>query len=136
MTVRDRYEGLQSTLLVCGDGGCHFLSLCSIIEDVNKQPLDLIDAIRTSMSKGWFSTDFTGKDAIAFLEHYTNKKWSRKEVDILPIINYNDYTEAVYFNPRTKIHHYRRRGYDTLNHSITVEEGYVEKYYVYTWADK
>lgn len=133
MTTIDRYDGLQSLLGICYEEGCHFLVLCSIIEEVNKRPTDIVDVMRRGMSKGWIRSDFFVNDAIAILEFYTGKKWERKEVDILPVIGYNDYTEAIYYNERTKKTHYRRRGFDTIDNSITVKEGHVVGYYVYTW---
>lgn len=132
MTVRDRYEGIQSILGRCYNGGCHFLSLCTIVEEENHIELDLINTIRISMSKGWFKSDFTGTDAIAFLEYFTGKCWSRTTVKRLPLIKTNQYTEAIYYNPRTGCHHYRRRGFDVLEDSVTVREGYIEAYHVYT----
>lgn len=138
MTVKDRYAGIQTIFGVCNVNGCHFLTLCSIIEDYNRisnpsYTLDTIDAIRVSQSKGWFTPEFEGKDALAFLNYYTGKTWSRKEVKTLPNkIEDNEYTEVVFYNPRTKFRHFRRRYVDTLVDSVTVREGIVEKYYIYT----
>lgn len=132
MTVRDRYEGIQTVLGRCFDGGCHFLTLCTIVEEACTRKLDLIDAIRRSMSKGWFKSDFTGVDAIAFLEFYTGCHWTRETVKVLPVLKQNQYSEAIYYNPRTKMHHYRRRGFDVLEDSVTVREGYIEAYHIYT----
>ena len=137
MTVQERYEGIQSVLKNAGDEGCHFLALCSIADEYNnehgKPYLDLINAIRVCQSKRWIDKGFWVKnDGTPFLEYLTGIKWSRKEVVKLPVIRDNDYTEVVWFNPDTGFHHYRRRYMDTLEHSVTVEKGYIEKYYVYT----
>lgn len=138
MTTIQRYEGIQSVLKRCGNDGCHFLTLLSIAEQyrnlhMNKPEIDLIYAIRICRSKNWISPDFyVNNDGTPILEFFTCKKWTRKEVDKLPVIGDNDYTEAIYYNPSTQLHHYRRRGYDTLEYSKTVTEGSVEKYYIYT----
>ncbi|MBR6552816.1 MAG: hypothetical protein IKT89_08265, partial [Clostridia bacterium] len=93
MTLKERYFGLQTILKACGNEGCHFLTLCSIIEEVNKKPLDLIEAIRIAQSKGWFDSEFYGKAADLFLNHFTGKKWHRKKVELLPKdIKDNEYT--------------------------------------------
>lgn len=137
MTVKQRYEGLQTALERCGADGCHFLTLCSIADEYRVSHglpyIDLIEAIRTCQSRGLLRADFYIKDdGTNVLRLLTNKKWSRKDVETLGPIYDNDYTEAVYFNPRTQFRHYRRRYMDTLDHSVTVEEGYIEQYRIYT----
>ena len=132
MDIKQRYQGFQTLCGVLKDEGCHFLVLCSIAEEYLQKPVDLIGTIRISQSKGWMRSDFYVKDSIAILEYVTNAKWTRNEVAKLLVIRDNDYTEAVYYNARTGFRHYRRRGYDTLEHSVTVAEGVIEKYYIYT----
>lgn len=132
MNVKQRYNEIQSILKKCGEFGCHFLSLLSIIEDVNGESVDLIEAIRISQSKGFVDSEFFVKAGDKLLEYFTGKKWTRKIVETLPSkIKDNEYTEAIYFNPRTNLYHYRRRGWDTLIDSKTVKEGYVLKYYIW-----
>lgn len=136
MNVRERYEGIQTILKVCGEEGCHFLTLLTIIEDVNGKPVDLIEAIRVCLAKGWIDETFwVTNDGTPILSYWTNKKWTRKEVEKLPVIRDNDYTEAKYYNKRTNLHHFRRRGYDILSNSITVKEGRIISYYIYTWSN-
>lgn len=78
-------------------------------------------------------SDFYVKDAFAILNYYTNKKWVRRSVTELPKeIKDNEYTEAVWFNKRTSFTHFRRRGFDTLQNSVTVKEGKIQSYYIYT----
>lgn len=133
MTTQQRYEGFQSIAKALGSDGCHFLVLCSIIEEYTGNPLDLIHVIRTCLDKGWITNDFTVLgDGTWILTYFTGAKWTRKEVVKLPVIRDNDYTEAIWYNPRTGYHHYRRRYFDTLDCSVTVKEGYIEKYYIYT----
>lgn len=135
MTPKQRYQGIQSTLKIAGDNACHFLTLLSIAEEESEAPIDLIEAIRITQKMKWMNSEFTVTVAgsLALLEYYTDKKWTRREVKVLPsVIKDNEYTEAVYKNDNTGFNHYRRRGYDTLNHSVTVAEGYIEKYYIYT----
>ena len=134
MTTKERYSGIQSILANCGSEGCHFLSLCSIIEEVNNKPIDLIEVIKLSQSKGWLDSFFFVKDGIKLLNFFTKKKWKREEVVKLPkTIADNEYTEAVYFNERTGFYHYRRRGWDTIVDSTTVREGVLLKYYIWSF---
>ena len=133
----DRYKGLQSLLQICGDEGCHFLTLCSIIDEwreTHQLPyIDLIDVIRYSIKQGWVANDFYVINDLELLSKYTcGHKWTRREVTELPFINDNDYTEAVYYNKRTNFKHYRRRAFDTLDDSVTVKEGAIKEYRIYT----
>ena len=135
--VKQRYEGIQTILKACGDEGCHFLTLCTIAEEAIHRPLDLIDTIHLLQSKKLMTSDFfVNDDGTKVLSLLTDgKKWTRKDVEKLPPIGDNDYTEAIYFNPRTQLRHYRRRYMDTLKYSVTVEEGYIESYRIYTVHD-
>lgn len=133
MNITDRYAGIQDVFKMVGSDGCHFLTLCSIAEEYLNKPIDLIGLIRQCQSKRWIDpTMFVRNDGTPILNYLTGKKWSRKEVVKLPVIHDNDYTEVIWFNPVTQYHHYRRRYVDTLDHSYTVEYGYIEKYYIYT----
>lgn len=134
--IKERYEGLQDLLISCGEGGCHFLMCCSIIEEVNGKDLDLINAIRYVTEKKLFTKDFTGKDCIPFLEHFTSKKWRRSELlSSLPaVIHDNQFTEIKYHNNRTEYDHFTRRYVDPKINSVTVAEGKIVGYYTYTWS--
>lgn len=132
--VRDRYEGIQTVLRKCGESGCLFLSILSIAEEVTDVSFDLINTIHICLQKKWITNDFECLDSLAILNYLTGKTWIRREVTRLTRdVAYNEYTIANYFNPRTGIIHRRRRGYDTLKSSITVREGYIKSYYVYSW---
>lgn len=137
ISVKDRYSGFQTLCGVMKDEACHYLVLCSIADEYlithGHQPHDFLGILRLAQSKRWITKDFwVSNDGTPILEAATGKKWQRKEVVSLPVIRDNDYTEAIYYNPNTDLHHYRRRGFDTLEYSKTVAEGYVEKYYIYT----
>lgn len=135
MTLRQRYEGLQSVLQACGKDGCLFLSVLSIAEQYLDKPIDLIDAIRQCRSKGLISDDFF-TDTVGVLELLTKKQWTKREVENLPpILAEDEYTVAKWFNQRTGFTHFRRRGWDSLTNSVTVKEGAVQSYYIYTALD-
>lgn len=132
--VRDRYEGIQTVLRKCGESGCLFLSILSIAEEVTDVSFDLINTIHICLQKKWITNDFECLDSLAILNYLTGKTWIRREVTRLTRdVAYNEYTIANYFNPRTGIIHRRRRSYDTLKASVTVREGYIKSYYVYSW---
>ena len=134
LDVKARYQGFQSMCKIVNTDGCYFLALCSIIEEYTDCPLDLIDAIRVSQSKGWVDSEFTIKNAPKFLEYYTGKKWVRSEmVSRLPVkILDNQFTVVIHYNKRTGFKHFKRRGFDTLDDSVTVKEGVILGYYIFT----
>ena len=132
--VRDRYEGIQTVLRKCGESGCLFLSILSIAEEVAGVSFDLINTIHICLQKRWITNDFECLDSLAILNYLTGKTWIRREVTRLTRdVAYNEYTIANYFNPRTGIIHRRRRGYDTIKNSVTVRDGYIKSYYIYSW---
>lgn len=131
MTVKERYEGLQTVLEQGGKYGCLFLCLCSIVEDVTLKPLDLVEAIHTSQERGWLGRDFTCNNQLAFLEHYTGLRWKRTEVKTLDRgVKENEWTVEKW-RRGTKTH-FKRRGFDVYKNSVTVRDGCLFEYYVYT----
>lgn len=135
--TKTRYSGIQSIAKNLNLYGCHFFVLLSIAEEASGKQIDLIDAIRVSMSKGWMQSDFYVKDGLAILNYYTGKKWTRSEkLTSLPaVIKKNQFTEVNYFNKNTGYEHFRRRGFDTIDNSITVRDGVIRYYYIYTYKE-
>lgn len=133
MSVFERYTGIQDILKECGGSGCNFLCLLSIAEEVNGGPVDLIDAYKKARASNSMDSSFYVYNNLRLLRELTGRNWLRREMsNIDGILSKNEYSIAVYFNPRTGRHHYRRRSFDTLFDSVTVKEGYIEKYYVYS----
>ncbi|MBO7715806.1 MAG: hypothetical protein J6S85_19745 [Methanobrevibacter sp.] len=133
-TIKIRYNGIQTLLKHISDGGCLFLSLVSIIEEVTGQVADVFDIIQISMKSKWLTPEFEVNNSIAILETFTDKIWSRIELPALPSeIRENEFTIEKWYNPKTKFTHFRRRFVDTLISSKTVAEGYLKEYYIYSY---
>jgi len=134
--TKRRYSGIQTILQDLDfHQSCHFLALCSIAEEVNGEPIDFLDVIRVAFENKLIDKEFFVQDNCGLLSVLTGKSWAMTEVGELPeVINDNEYTEAIYFNPRTKFKHFRRRGFDTLENSVTVKEGYISSYRIYRWS--
>ena len=133
LSVKARYQGIQTTLGKAHEYACLFLSLLSIVEDYTKKPIDFITAYRTAVHKKYINEDFECLDQEAMLKEFTGKKWTRTVVEHLPDpVPDNMYTIEKWYNPRTKFTHFRRRGFDTLMSSVTVTEGKLINYYCYT----
>lgn len=137
MTVKEHYQNLQSIFDTAHHNSCHFLTLCSIAEEATGVWVDVVRAMYLLQSKGLMDEEFYIKDdGCKVLSLLTNgRKWTRRDVETLGQINDNDYTEAEWFNPRTKFTHFRRRYFDTLRDSVTVKEGHIVRYRIYTVHD-
>ena len=132
--LKSRYSGIQTKLLKIGSDGCLFLCLCSIIEEVTGFPCDIIGILQESLAKGWLKKDFTVSDSLALLQEYTGKKFRRVEVSTLPTeIKDNEFSIEHWFNPNTGYEHFKRRFVDTLTTSVTVKEGVIAEYYIYSY---
>lgn len=130
--IKKRYAGVQNYIENIGSGGCLFLDLCMIIEEVTEKPADIIGIVQKSLAKGWLTKDFEVKDSLNLLDEFTGKRWKRTVVSKLPAqIKDNEFTIEKWYNPRTQFTHFKRRFVDTLVASITVKEGYIKEYYIY-----
>ena len=130
-----RYNGIQDDLKNIHEYGCHFLTLCSIAEEYNNSPVDLIFAIQTARHNHVIDDEFTVLDNCKLLSLLTGVTWRQRTVkELPPVIGDNEYTEVVYHNKRTGYKHYRRRSVDTLRNSVTVKEGYILEYRIYDVA--
>lgn len=86
MRIKSRYAGLQEILEMLGKNGCYFLNLCTIIEEVNGIPLDLIEITRDCIDNGWIDSEhhIGYEQSIEILNKYTDKKWSGFATTDLP----------------------------------------------------
>lgn len=133
--ARGRYWRIQSRLNQIGSEGCLFLSLCSVAEDAICKKIDLIDVINEAFDYKWIKPDYTVLDALAMLRGLTGRDWTYKRIkdtSKLPEIGTMDYTVEEWYNPATRRTHFKRRDTDTLEHSVTTANGYLQAYRVYT----
>ena len=132
--IKSRYAGIQSKFKGLDESGCLFLCLCTIIEEVTGFPCDIIGILQESLSKGWVQKDYNVADSLALLNEYTGKKFRRVEVTKLPAeIKDNEFSIEKWYNPRTSKIHFKRRFVDTLTSSVTVKEGFIKEYYIYSY---
>jgi len=130
--IKTRYKGIQSKLKFINDCGCLFLCICTIIEEVNGKPVDLIDVIQKSKANKWLAEDYTVNDSLMILNKFTGKNFKRKIVKELPsVIKNNEFTVEKWLNPKTGGNHFKRRFVDTLTSSQTVKTGTLQEYYIY-----
>lgn len=133
MIVKERYQAIQTKLKVCGEEGCLFLSLLSIAEEIGNKQIDLITAYNIAIDNKYMLQDFYMLNQEGFIAKLTAKPIKKETLKKLPDpVPNNMYTVEKWYNPRTKLTHFRRRGFDTLENSITVKEGYIKEYYCYS----
>ena len=108
---------------------CFFLCLLSVAEEYNKSKVDLLDAAKYCMDKGWIDAEYFVSNDVKVLEYLTNKKVVKSVLDKVGILADNVYSIVKYEYDGGN--HFRRRYFDVYNDSITVERGRIVAYYVY-----
>lgn len=118
-------QGIQKTLENIGKYGCGFLSVC---HHFGVGDLETI-----------FYYNICKKQGIIDADCYVND-WGKLASSIDPDgnkyrvekSNLKDRKAAFYieywYNPRTKLHHFKLRDWDPLGESVTVKEGMIESY--------
>lgn len=137
MNAKERYEGIQTVMKNTGESGCLFLSLLSIAEEYTGLPVDFIVAYRKCIELGLIERDFFCNDQEKILYEFTGSKWKKTVVkELSNPVPENTYTVEKWYNDRTGFTHFRRRGFDTLESSVTVKEGKILEYYCYEVEEK
>lgn len=133
MNAKERYDGIQTVFEKAAESGCLFLSLLSTAEEYTGLPVDFIVAYRKCIDLGLIEKDFFCNDQEKILYELTGAKWKKTVLKELPSsVPENIYTVEKWYNDRTGFTHFRRRGFDTLESSVTVKEGYIKEYYCYS----
>lgn len=129
--IHEIYTGLQSRL--GNSDACHFLCLCSIIHEYRGRPVDILGLASHALAEGWLREDYYVRDALAILYYATKKRWSVYKTTENPgNARDSQYTELEWYNSRTGYTHFTRRYVDTLQNSVTVAEGKVKSYRIYS----
>ena len=129
--MTSRYENSQR-LLWNMKYACFFLSLLSIAEEATEKKVDLLDAARYCKEKGWIDDEFTVLYDCKILSWLTGKKVTKSAVDKLGIVKGNQYTIEKWLAKDGRGNHFRRRYFDVYNGSVTVRDGTLMCYYLYT----
>ena len=137
MNVKERYKEIQTVFEKAGESACLFLSLLSIAEEYTGLPVDFIVAYRKCIELGLIEKDFYCLDQEKILYAFTGMKWKKTVLKELPDpVPGNMYTVEKWHNERTGFTHFKRRGWDTLESSVTVKEGSIVEYYCYSMEEK
>lgn len=140
--MKSRYDGIQNYIMHA-DESCFFLSLLSVAEEERERrrmspvKVDFIDAVRTCMDRGWLKNDFTVIDDCRILGWLTGCKVTKEVCDHCYALRGCQYSIAKYGRSvNNELHtHFRRRYFDVYTNSVTVKEGTLMCYYVYTFEE-
>lgn len=118
-------DGIQKEIENIGKYGCGFLCLCHIMGISDSE---LFFYYRNAIKKGLIDQECYVKDW-GKLATYLCPTW---HVFRCEKSNTKD-KKAVFFleywyNPRTKLHHFKLKDWDPLGQSVTVKEGMIESY--------
>lgn len=118
-------KGIQKALENIGKYGCGFLCLCHKMGIADSE---LLFYYRQAIKKGLIDSECYVKDwgkLATFLcpteETYRCEKSNLKDRKAAFYIEY-------WYNPRTKLRHFKLKDWDPLGESVTVKEGMIESY--------
>lgn len=134
MTLEKKYINLQPILKKMGENGCLFLSLCAEVEKKYNKKIDLVEAARLAIEKGFMTLDFWMADSCAFLHMLTDVRFDRikttaatlatlKEKDVIVVVKS--------INKRTQEIHFISFGLDTWYCSTERLNREFSEFYVY-----
>ena len=118
-------NGIQKTLENIGKYGCGFLCVC---HKMGIADTELLLYYKIALKSGFVDEDCFVNDwgrLATFLDPDGNKyrceKSNLKDKKADFFIEY-------WYNPRTKLHHFKLKDWDPLGESVTVKEGMIESY--------
>ena len=126
--MKSRYENSQRILWNM-KSACFFLCLLSVAEEYTKKKIDLLDAAKYCMDKGWIDAEYFVSNDVKVLEWITGKRVVKSVLDKVGILADNVYSIVKYEYDGGN--HFRRRYFDVYNDSIAVQRGRIVAYYVY-----
>ena len=134
--MKSRYEGIQNKLWNMREG-CFFLSLLSVAEEFNLEhgrgKVDLVDAVNMAFDNNYVTSDYTVKKDCELLSKLTGRKVTKKVTSVCGVLDDNEYSIVKYLNKEKTANHFRRRYFDVYTNSMTVKEGTIVSYYIYTF---
>lgn len=118
-------EGIQKEFEMLGKYGCGFLCLCHFFKVPESEVLFYF---RLAKKKGIMDTDCFvndwGKLASLMADEWESFRCEKSNLKDKKAVFCMEY----WYNPRTKLHHFKLKDFDPLGGSVTVKEGMIESY--------
>lgn len=118
-------EGIQKEFEMLGKYGCGFLCLCHFFK---VQESEVLFYFRLAKKKGIVDTDCFvndwGKLASLMADEWESFRCEKSNLKDKKAVFCMEY----WYNPRTKLHHFKLKDFDPLGNSQTVKEGMIESY--------
>lgn len=118
-------EGIQKEFEMLGKYGCGFLCLCHFFKVPESEVLFYF---RLAKKKGIVDTDCFvndwGKLASLMADEWESFRCEKANLKDKKAVFCMEY----WYNPRTKLHHFKLKDFDPLGGSVTVKEGMIESY--------
>ncbi len=118
-------QGIQSALEKIGKYGCGFLCLCRMfgVSDSEMLTMYYLAIENNLMDEDCYVKDW-GKLATFFAPDWETYRCEKSNLKDKKAAFYIEY----WYNPRTKLHHFKLKDWDPLKNSVTVKEGMIESY--------
>lgn len=121
-------EGIQTSLELIGKYGCGFLS---VLKYFHYQNTDVVLMYNLCLNNGLIDSECFVNDwkkLLEFLDPY-KRQWNVViSKELAPCTWYIEQ----WYNPRTGLKHFKLHDWDSLKDSVTVAEGYIISYRLFT----
>ena len=118
-------DGIQKELENIGKFGCGFLCICHMMGISDSE---LLFYYRQCIKKGLIDEECYVKDwgklATFLCPTWHSFRCEKSNLKDKKAVFYLEY----WYNPRTKLHHFKLSDWDPLGQSVTVKEGMIESY--------
>lgn len=119
-------KGLQTVYENIGNYGCGFLAM---LEQFGYDDKDITRLYFECIDNGIIDKDCYVKSWQKLADYLSKEKYNAViSKNLLPCDFYLEY----WYNPRTGYHHFKLPQWDSLENSVTVREGYLESYRLFT----
>lgn len=127
-------SGIQNGLIKnLYDYGCYFLCICYIAEKHNKYlSVDIIKFANECIENKWLKADFTVVRPDLILGKLLGKTVTVVSVESLDNMEYKEKVNC-WYNKRTNYTHFNLDDFDSLSNSVTVKEGKIISYRLFSW---
>lgn len=120
-------NNIQKKLEMIGKYGCYFLCL---LKATGYNEDDIVHFYDVFLNKGYIDEECTILKPSDILYDLTGRNFKCVKTTELP--KKYEFAVEYWYNERTKLHHFKLSNWDSIENSVTVREGKIESYRVYS----